>query len=218
MRSPSANLRTTIGVARDIAIGPAGELVLKKIQLVIDRVELSRSDAVHCTDDAERSNRNDDCEDMAGNAILVNVPVDDALHTVINVPVAAGTYRRLEARLAPADAGTATALGVPSDMSGKSVRVEGTFNGAPFVFTSPLRAGLEFEFDPPLVVDGTSKNATVNIDVRKWFLTAGGSVIDPATANAGRANAQLVERNIRDSFEAFEDDDMKGDDDHEGDH
>jgi hypothetical protein len=140
------------------------------------------------------------------------------LLTVISVPVAAGTYRSLDAKVAPVDAATAAALGVPPDMLGKSVRVEGTFNGAPFVFTSPLRAGLEFAFDPPLVVDGTSKNATVNIDVTKWFLTSDGSLIDPATANAGGANAELVEINIRNSFEAFEDDDMKGDDDHQGDH
>jgi hypothetical protein len=217
-RPASASLRATIGVARDIAIGPSGQLVLKKIQLVIDRVELSRSGAVSCTDDAEGSGGSDDCEEVEGNAILVNVPVDDALHTVISVPVASGTYRSLDAKVAPVDAATAATLGVPSDMSGKSVRVEGTFNGAPFVFTSPLRAGLEFAFDPPLVVDGTSKNATVNIDVRKWFLTSDGSLIDPATANAGGANAELVESNIRNSFEAFEDDDMKGDDDHQGDH
>jgi hypothetical protein len=103
-------------------------------------------------------------------------------------------------------------------MSGKSIRVEGTFNGTPFVYTSPLKTGFEFAFNPPLVVDGVaSKNATVNIDVRKWFLTSGGAVVDPTTANAGGLNTQLVERNVRNSLRAFEDDDMQGDDDG-GDH
>jgi hypothetical protein len=41
--------------------------------------------------------------------------------------------------------------------------------------------------------------------------------VDPTTANAGGLNTQLVERNVRNSLRAFEDDDMQGDDDG-GDH
>ncbi len=239
-RSSSAALSRSVGISRDIAIGPSGELVLKKIQLVLGRIEISRSDQTACADDGEdsgdddvlsgdkksgdalssdkESENDDDCEDVSGDPLLVNVPVDDAIHTVVSVPLAAGTYKRLEAKLTPVDATTLTALGGPSDLSGKSVRVEGTYKGTPFVYTSPVRTKLELEFDPPLVIDGTTKNATVNIDVTKWFLTSNGGVIDPATANVGGTNADLVARNIRNSFHAFEDDDKGGDDDHEGEH
>lgn len=224
-------LSRTVGLSRDIAIGPSGELVLKKVQLVLGRIEISRTDQATCVDDngdagdddAVASDRqsgeddNEDCEEVAGVPLLINVPVDDAVHTVINVPLAAGTYKRLEAKVTPVDATTLTALGGPSDMAGKSVRVEGTFKGTPFVYTSPVRTGLELEFNPPLIIDGTTKNATVNIDVTKWFL-AGGTVIDPSTANVGGVNSDLVARNIRNSFNAFEDDDRGGDDDHEGEH
>ena len=181
----------SIEVSRDIAVGPAGELVLKKVQLVIGRVELSRSDATTCvenddqgddsgggddvSDDKTKSNAAD-CEDVSKIPLLANVPVDDAVHTIISVPVAAGTYTRLEAKLTPADAATITSLGAPADMVGKSVRVEGTFKGAPFVYTSPVRTGLEFKFDPPLVIDGTGKNATIHIDVTRWFTTASGAL------------------------------------------
>jgi hypothetical protein len=225
----------SIQVSRDIAVGPAGELVLKKVQLVLGKVELSRSDATACVEDDDQGdddarggddlrddekNKSDkgECEDVSKTPLLANVPVDDAVHTVISVPVAAGTYTRLEAKLTPADAATIATLGAPADMTGKSVRVEGTYKGTPFVYTSPIRTHLEFEFDPPLVVDGTGKNATINIDVTRWFTNAAGAVIDPATANAGGINAKLVESNIRSSFKAFEDDDRKGDDDHEGEH
>lgn len=223
---------SSIEVSRDIAVGPAGELVLKRVQLVLGRVELSRSDATTCvesddqgddngdgdnlnSDDKTKKTDDADCEDFSKTPMLANVPVDDAVHTIISVPVAAGTYTRLEAKLAPADAATVTALGAPADMVGKSVRVEGTYKGAPFVYTSPVRTGLEFKFDPPLVVDGTGKNATIHIEITRWFTTASGAVIDPATANAGGVNANLVQSNIRSSFKAFEDDDRKGDDDHE---
>jgi hypothetical protein len=226
-RSPAAASRATVDLSRDITIGPGGELVLKKIQLVLGRIEVSRSDATTCIeeddddragDDRMRDDHDEDCEDVSRDPILASIPVDDAVHTVINVPLAAGTYRSLEAKLVPATAAMITALGAPSDMVGNSVRVEGTFKGAPFVFTSPLRAEVELEFDPPLVVDESTKNATVSIDVTRWFTTGNGSVIDPATANPGGPNAALVARNIRESFEAFEDDDRGGDDDHEGEH
>jgi len=222
----------SLGISNDITIGTGGELVLKKIQLVLARVEIARSDQAACADDdedegeksgdddlqASRSDEDDDCEDVSKNPILVNVPVDDAVHTVINVPLAAGTYKRLEAKLRPIDAAALAALGAPSDLAGNTIRVEGTFKGKAFVFTSPVRTNLELEFNPPLVVDGSTKNATVNIDVTKWFIGSNGTVIDPATANAGGPNAQVVAKNIRSSFKAFEDDDKRGDDDHEAEH
>jgi hypothetical protein len=226
----SAGLSRTAGLSRDIAIGPGGELVLKKVQLVLGRIEISRTDLAPCADDAEdsgdddagsaenESDDDDDCEELSVDPLLVNVPVDDAVHTVITVPLAVGTYKRLEAKLKPVDAATLAALGGPADMVGNSVRVEGTYKGNPFVFTSPVRTELELKFDPPLVIDASTKNATVNIDVTKWFLRANGTVIDPTTANAGSSNAELVAENIRDSFEAFEDDDRHGDDDHESEH
>ena len=228
----SAALSRSVGVSRDIKIGTAGDLVLTKVQLVLNRIEISKSDVAACADNEvdnedgsgddlgadlrsndQQSDENDDCEDVSVNPLLVNVPVDDAVHTVITVPLAAGTYKRLEAKVGPVDATTLTALGGPSDMSGKSVRIEGTYKGTPFVYTSPVRTKLELQFDPPLVVDGTTKNATVNIDVTKWFIAGNGTVIDPTTANAGGANAELVARNIRSSFKAFDDDDKDGETD-----
>jgi hypothetical protein len=84
------------------------------------------------------------------------------------------------------------------------------------VFTSPVRARVEMEFDPPLVIDATTKNATIAIDVRNWFLNSDGSVIDPTTATPGSTALQQIEQNIRRSFHAFEDDNESGEDHHEG--
>jgi hypothetical protein len=55
------------------------------------------------------------------------------------------------------------------------------------------------------------------VDLTNWFKTSSGALIDPATANAGGANAELVSANIARSFVAFRDDDRDGrDDDGEG--
>jgi len=144
------------------------------------------------------------------------VPVDDALHPVINVPLPAGTFSQLEARLEPARDRFTDFNAANPNLVGKSVRVEGTFKGTPFVFTSPVRSKLEMDFDPALVIDETTKNATVSIDVRKWFLNTDGSVIDPSTATSGSNTQLTIENNIRRSFHAFEDDNERGEDHHEG--
>ena len=69
----------------------------------------------------------------------------------------------------------------------------------------------------PLIVERLMpKNATINVDVRKWFLTSTGAVIDPSTATSGSTNLRLIESNIRRSFHAFEDDHERGEDRHEG--
>src|SRR6185437_11122041 len=202
-------------VAADLVVGNDNELVLQKVQLVFRKLELDRSGAADCVGDienddddnrgdGEHSDLNHECEEIELDPILVDVPVDDALHPVINVPLPDGTFRELEAKLEPArDRFTAFNAANPN-LVGKSVRVEGTFNGTPFVFTSAVRANLEMEFDPALVIDATTRNATVAIDVRKWFLNSSNAVIDPTTATPGSFNLALIENNIRRSFHAFE--------------
>ena len=224
--SASAN-----AVAADFVVGPASELTLKRVQLVFRKIELDQDGTADCTaeaddvsDDSEHSSVNHDgnadveCKTVTTDPILVDVPLDDALHPVIKVPLPAGQFRELEAKLGPARASSTQFNTDNPNLVGKSVRVEYTLGTSPtvLVFTSNVRSKLEMEFDPAFVVDETTKNATINIDVRKWFLTSTGAVIDPSTAAFGSANLRLIESNIRRSFHAFEDDHERGEDRHEG--
>ena len=225
--SASAN-----AVVADFVVGPASELTLKRVQLVFRKIELDQDGTADCTaeiddddsDDSEHSsvnhdgNADEECETVVADPILVDVPLDDALHPVIKVPLPAGQFRELEAKLGPARASSATFNADNPNLVGHSVRVEYTLGSSPtvLVFTSNVRAKVEMEFDPALVVDETTRNATINIDVRKWFLTSTGAVIDPSTAASGSANLRLIESNIRRSFHAFEDDHERGEDRHEG--
>lgn len=212
--------------AADLVVGAADELVLQKVQLVLRKIELDQTGAANCTGELENedANGNDDhagrpedgCEEVIRDPILIDVPVDDALHPVITVPLPAGTFSELEAKLAPARESSTQFNATNPDLVGKSVRVVGTFKGAPFVFTSSVRAKLEMEFDPALVIDQTTKNATISLDVRKWFVDSSGAVIDPSKAPAGSDARAQIENNIRRSFHAFEDDHERGEDHHEG--
>jgi len=96
-----------------------------------------------------------------------------------------------------------------------SIRVEGTFDGETFVYLTDLNEDQEYALVPPLeVTESTGPvNLTLSIDVTTWFVTSGGSLIDPTSANKGGANENLVEDNIEGSIEIFEDDDRDGDDD-----
>jgi hypothetical protein len=213
-----------ISASPDLVVGPNGDLVLTRVQLVLGKIELGEDDDVNCVEEIESDDDHGDvdddndemeeeCEEVSRDPLLVDIPVDAAVHSVITVPLAEGTYRKLEAKLEPAREAAFNSLN--PTLAGKSVRVEGTFKGNPFVFTSAVRSSLEIEFEPPLVIDATTKNATISIDVARWFVDRNGAVIDPRNAIPGSDALEQIDDNIRRSFDAFEDDDESGRDDHE---
>ncbi|UCD22964.1 MAG: hypothetical protein JSW51_07780, partial [Gemmatimonadota bacterium] len=93
-----------------------------------------------------------------------------------------------------------------------SIRIMGSYNGDSFLYESDLGVEQELDLIPALVVQegAGSTNITVFVDLDAWFRDATGRLIDPDTANEGGANESLVEDNIKESMEAFEDDDRNG--------
>ena len=98
---------------------------------------------------------------------------------------------------------------------GISIRVEGTFNDVSFVFTQDLDEEQEIEFDSPIEISADTgvTNITLHLDLSTWFVTNTGVLVDPAMANDGGAYEGLVEENIKNSIDVFEDDDHDGHDD-----
>jgi hypothetical protein len=218
--TPTSNL-----LASDQAVDPAGNLVLNNVQIVLGKLELDRTGSADCVGEIEDSGDDhgrigEECEDVSRDPVLVDIPVDGTLHPIMNIPLAAGSFSQLEAKIEPAKDRNTEFNAANPKLVRNSVRVRGTIkrNGVPtaFDFTAPVRAKLEMEFDPPLVIDATTRNATVSLDVSRWFLDSSGNVIDPATATAGSTNLRQIESNIRRSFHAFEDDHERGEDHHEG--
>jgi hypothetical protein len=212
---------TANSVAGDVLVGPANELTLTSVKLVFSKIELDRAGSADCVGEAEREDdnhearRGDDCEDVVRDPLLVDVLKAD-FQPVISIPLPDGTFSQLEAKLAPAKAQAVTFNGANPDLVGRSVLVTG-FIGAdrkPFTFSSAMRTNLEMGFDTPLIIDDATKNVTIGIDVRNWFLDAAGAVIDPSVPG----NQQRIENNIRRSFHAFEDQNEDGEDHHEGHH
>ncbi len=91
------------------------------------------------------------------------------------------------------------------------MRVQGTFNGVAFLYETDLNVEQKLDLIPPLVVGAdVATNVTIRADISSWFRLPTGELVDPETANKGGTNESLVNENIKNSFEAFEDPDRDG--------
>ena len=165
---------------------------------------------------------NSDCEEFEAGPVLASFPLGAAA-TAAAVTVAApgGQYDKLEFEIHKTDSTSshdAAFIAANPNFNGVSIRVTGTYSQAgsrsDFVYTSDLDASEELAFSPPLTVtDGVAANLTIRLDVSTWFVN-GGSLVDPASANQGGPNEGVVKDNIKNSMDAFEDDNHDGHDDH----
>jgi hypothetical protein len=187
-------------------------LVLNKVQIVLREIELKRTEgSTTCVEDhpsaaslsstqSSDGQSEDHCEKFVTGPVVLDLPLGGGTNRVVTIDADTGTYRKLEFEVhKPAD-------GSPS------IRVEGTWNGTPFVYTTDLNAEQEVRLVPPLSITAAGPtDLTLKIDLGTWFLNgAGTAFVDPSTANAGQPSEHLVKDNIRRSFDAFEDDDHDG--------
>ena len=197
--------------------GGTHTLVINSAAISLSRLELATVDSAGCADDDHPEHDDDRCHELDTGAMLVDLPTDNSVVSVLSLQLPAGTYRALEAKIRPVrtdDNGGSAFLTAHPEFADASVRVEGTFDGTPFTYTGSPNASLELSFDPPITVGSTATTVTVHVSIDRWFMDGGGNLIDPSTANAGGANEQLVRDNVRRSFHAFEDDEHHGDDGH----
>jgi hypothetical protein len=186
----------------------ANTLIITKAQLVLREVELKLSATTTCATGTAA----DDCQRVQLGPTLIDLPVTDAVMSALSTQVPAGTYREIEfdIRRPGTDSADLAFVAANPNFNNVSIRVEGTYNGTPFVFTSELDQEVEIEFDPPVVITGDANNATIGVNVRSWFTNTDGTLINPATATVGQPNASLVANKIKASLRAFEDDDKSG--------
>jgi hypothetical protein len=136
----------------------------------------------------------------------------------VAIEIPPGSYKEIEFEIhkiskdAPEEAAFRTAH---PEFVEKSIRVQGTFNGQAFTYETDLDVEQEEDFATPLVITETttSTNLTIRVGLAAWFKALDGSLVNPATGNKGGQNESLVKENIKQSIEAFEDDDHDG---HEG--
>lgn len=217
-RSVSVSFATTPPPSASVSMslaGTAAPLVITRAQIVFSETELETADGACLT-----TGDDDDCPEIESGPVLVDLPLNGSTRSALTAMIPVGTYQEFEAEIdvvrsddAEDRAAADAFLAANPQFRGVSIRVEGTYDGQPFVYTTDVEAELELEFSPPLAIAGDGGNITVMIDLAAWFKRADGSILDPRTANAGGVNKSLVDNNIEASFDAFEDHDRNGRDD-----
>jgi hypothetical protein len=149
--------------------------------------------------------------------VLVDLPLDGDVISLLEGEVPAGSYRELELEIdRPNDrkpSHQAFRDEHPDWPRNASIRVRGTFDpgtGAQaFDVFLNIELDLELEFDEPLVIEADTAGATgpvevtLSIDVNQWFVGRDGLFFDPRALSADHVLREKVARNIRFSFKAY---------------
>lgn len=224
-------------------------LDIQQVQLVFEEIELdavggnggggddSASALSWCWGDDD----DDDCSrhrhkrrhrhgsEFEAGPILVDLPLDGGVISLLDGEVPAGSYRELELEIdRPNDrkaSHEAFRTDHPDWPRNASIRVRGTFDPGTgpqaFDVFLNIELDLELEFDEPIVIEADSAGVTgpvevtLSIDVNQWFVGRDGLFFDPRALSADHGLREKVARNIRFSFKAFRDRDRNGRRDHD---
>lgn len=210
----------------DTVVLNGDSIILETAEVVLHEVEIEGEDVADCS--SSSTSDDDGCEEFSYGIQLVSLPLGSETEKVVTLNgVPPGMYDEVEFDIhQPVSPGDDAFIAANPLFDGVSIRVTGFYRAAgasertAFTYTTDLSQEQEIELSPPLDVtaDGLA-NITIRIDVSTWFLNGSGTgIVDPATAAPGGANESLVEGNIEQSIDAFQDDDSDGlDDDDEDD-
>ena len=176
----------------------ASATTLTRVRVSLEKLEL-------------RSRTSNTRVEIALGPILIDLSaaeLDGKVHRVFDSTVPAGTYDKIEFEIHPLEKALTTPGADDLFKQHASAIIEGTFNGAPFTFVSALTAQQEFEGN--IVVTDKSSNVTFDVDTSSWFAT-NGVALDPRDP----ANRAAIEDNLRQSINAFQDDDELGHENHD---
>lgn len=208
---PSSPSMSSGMVLDDTLTAGADTLIIEHAWMVLREIELKRADATDCDVEPEPEG----CEEVDVGPILVDLPLTPGAEQVLDVEIPAGAYERIdfEVHKVGDDPGDLAFLDQHPTFENISIRVTGTFNGSAFTFETDIDEEQEIDLVPPLMLEEASDaNITIFVDVGSWFRTGAGALVDPASANKGEPNESLVTENIKQSLDAFEDDDRDGSD------
>lgn len=193
-------------------------LEIQNVGIVLREIELERRFELDCDEIEDQRGDNDFCEKFESGPILLEPGLDGSVVHLVTIDVPEGVYDEIEFdvhKLSDDSPENRAFLNLHPEFDELSIRVTGTYNGIDFVFMQDLMDEQEITLNPPITVGPIPEvlNVTMNIDLTSWFRTGAGALVNPASANKGGENENMVERNIKDSIDVFEDNDEDGEED-----
>lgn len=198
-------------------------LVLDSVSVVLRKIHLQGSTEFGCEDADDDTtgtvadsaeDEEDGCGLVRMGPVLVQLPLDSGVAHQFTVTVDTGTYSSVQVQIhKPTGSNDQAFLAEHPEYDGVSIRVVGTYNGTPFVYTTGVTDVQNITIDPPLVVPEGVVSFTIELDLSTWFKNGAGGLVDPATAMGDGANVVLVHQNIIHSIHGFGDEDEDGDPD-----
>jgi len=133
---------------------------------------------------------------------IVNLPLDGTPLTITQAEIPVGYYDEFEMEIEKPDSDVEVTDHDFRDETGSySVVVKGLYNGEEFTFRSSEDFEIDVDLEPALEISETSQSTlVVEIFVPVWFMGADGMIMHPKE----QSNAEKINENIEDSFEAFE--------------
>jgi hypothetical protein len=195
-----------------LAVGGADKVTLTSARVIIEKIELE--------------NESDNSIDFKFNQPFVQDLLSiGTLQEIQTFQVPPGTYDKVKVSIDDLDVEDGDVFVQNPQLQNLSIRIEGYLNEDPaqvFVFTSDISLGITVDFSPPIVIDETTvnKNIIIDLEYASWLVDDSGRFLDPTVAG----NKERIERNITNSLKVFKDDDRDGerddddderDDDHE---
>lgn len=208
--APAAPFRTAGVVLTDTMVTGTDTLIITSAQLVLRQVKFAPQETVTCNVDPTPPG----CEDVELGPALVDLPLTPGTQPSFQADLPAGTYGKVEFeihKISSGDAADAAFLAQHPEFADLSIRVEGTFNGQAFTYSTDLDVEQELTLVPALVIGSTtgSTNVTILVDVSGWFVVSS-ALVDPNLGNKGGQFESQIKENIKQSIEAFEDADRDG--------
>lgn len=146
--------------------------------------------------------------------LIVNVPLDGTPFTLTSQQVPEGAYDEFEMEIENDGKNLTDPDFYEGDMR-YSIVVKGIFNGEPFMYRSDEDFEIELDLNPPVEINDSTQTAAVAIhfDPASWFLDKNGNALNPNDP----MNHEQITENIKNSFDAYGDNDHDDDDDDDDD-
>ncbi|BAH39663.1 MAG TPA: hypothetical protein DGD08_14080 [Gemmatimonas aurantiaca] len=194
---------TTIGRGTDTIVVTSAELVLRDVRL--------HGEGTSCL--ANDSTLTAGCATIRLRPMILDLPVNGTDGNRVTVTTPRGTFSSVRLNLHKPIAGdsidAAFRLANPT-FADISVRLEGTYNGEAFEYTTDVSEVITVPLTAAVSGGDDLQQVTVLVDIGKWFWGAEGGLLSPIAAGDPGTVADAVNANVRTSFKAFRDQNRDG--------